>query len=513
MARGFLSGLIWGGVVAVGGAAVASLVTDLPESPDVADRAPDGAAQVAPLEAGTGTNPEPGGPAGRVDGVSAVGPDVPAPDAMAQPDTDPAGVPQIGEVAEGLGEPGPAGNAPQVSTTGAGARAAPGTPATAPQAPEAETELSISTEPAQPTLPEVVEDNSGFDPEPADEDTEAPSVTEPDPAPSETAEAEGVQAEDNTAEAQAAEQAEGTDPAGSESAAAVPDEPEVATEAPEAPRVAALPEAGEGPRIGERVVPLTERGGATNRLPSVGDAPPEDAPEPVSPPEVVAGPPIEAFAVRFENPEQKPLMGIVLIDDADAVGAEALGTFPYPLSFAVDVTAPDAEEKMARHRANGFEVIAMVNLPASAAPSDAEVAFEAGLAAVPEAVAVMEGPGEGVQGNRALSDQITQIVKASGHGLIMQDNGLNTAQKLAAREGVPSSVVFRDFDGAGQTPTVMRRFLDQAAFRAGQQGGVIMMGRVRPDTISALLLWGLQDRASRVALAPISAVLTQAPAE
>jgi hypothetical protein len=34
-----------------------------------------------------------------------------------------------------------------------------------------------------------------------------------------------------------------------------------------------------------------------------------------------------------------------------------------------------------------------------------------------------------------------------------------------------------------------------------------MLGRLRPDTVSALLLWGLQDRASDVALVPISAVL------
>ena len=55
---------------------------------------------------------------------------------------------------------------------------------------------------------------------------------------------------------------------------------------------------------------------------------------------------------------------------------------------------------------------------------------------------------------------------------------------------------------------MIRRFLDQAVFRAGRDGGVIMVGRLRPDTISALLLWGLQDRAGRVALAPVSAVLT-----
>jgi polysaccharide deacetylase 2 family uncharacterized protein YibQ len=94
-----------------------------------------------------------------------------------------------------------------------------------------------------------------------------------------------------------------------------------------------------------------------------------------------------------------------------------------------------------------------------------------------------------------------------GYGLVMQDNGLNTVQKLAHREGVPSGVVFRDFDGAGQDPRAMRRFLDQAAFRAGQEGAVLMLGRLKPDTISALLMWGLQDRASRVALMPTSASL------
>jgi polysaccharide deacetylase 2 family uncharacterized protein YibQ len=90
----------------------------------------------------------------------------------------------------------------------------------------------------------------------------------------------------------------------------------------------------------------------------------------------------------------------------------------------------------------------------------------------------------------------------------MLPNGLNTAQKLIAREGVPSVTLFRDIDGQGQNAGAVRRFLDQGAMRAGQQDeGVIMLGRVRPDTISALLLWGLQDRAASVALAPVSAVL------
>ncbi|TDK51948.1 divergent polysaccharide deacetylase family protein, partial [Antarcticimicrobium luteum] len=261
----------------------------------------------------------------------------------------------------------------------------------------------------------------------------------------------------------------------------------------------ALPQAGAAdetapprPGIGTPVAPLTDRDEKA-------------APAPAGPP------PIERFAVPFDNPGEQPLMSILLIDGQQSIGAEALAEFPYPLTFAVDPAAPDAAAKMARHRAAGFEVVMLADLPAAATPQDAEVALSVWRKAVPEAVAVLEGTGPGIQGNRALSDQVTAIVQDAGLGLITQSNGLNTVQKLAARAGVPSAVVFRDFDGAGQSPAVMRRFLDQAAFRAGQEGAVIMLGRVQPDTISALLLWGLQDRAQRVALAPVSAVLLEQP--
>ena len=91
--------------------------------------------------------------------------------------------------------------------------------------------------------------------------------------------------------------------------------------------------------------------------------------------------------------------------------------------------------------------------------------------------------------------------------MVLYPKGLNTGVSLAQRAGVPSQALFRDFDGQGQTASVIRRFLDQAAFKANQEGSVIMVGRLRAETISALLVWGLQDRASRVALVPISTVL------
>ena len=224
--------------------------------------------------------------------------------------------------------------------------------------------------------------------------------------------------------------------------------------------------------------------------------------------------PIRRNAQPFENPEGKPLMSIVLMDtgadlDAAEIGLPALSSFPYPISFAVDVTLADAAQRAERYRAEGFDVLAMVDLPQGARPTDAEVTMDVALNAMPQIVGVLEGTGEGLQGSREVADQVTRILQASGHGLVTQNRGLNSMPKLAVKEGVPAAPVFRDFDSEGQQPRVIRRFLDQAAFKAGQEGGVIMLGRLRPETIEALLVWGLADRAGSVALAPVSAVLLE----
>ncbi len=222
--------------------------------------------------------------------------------------------------------------------------------------------------------------------------------------------------------------------------------------------------------------------------------------------------PLQRYAQPFENPQGKPLMSIVLMDtgvdlDAGEIGLPALSSFPYPVSFAVDVRLVDAAKRMERYRAEGFDVLGMLDLPEGARPSDAEVSLSVTLNGLPEIVGILEGTGEGLQGSRTVADQVTNILKASGHGLVTQNKGLNSMPKLAVKAGVPAAPVFRDFDSAGQQPRVIRRFLDQAAFKAGQEGGVIMLGRLRPETIEALLVWGLADRAGSVALAPVSAVL------
>lgn len=502
MAQGFLSGLIWGGVVSVIGAGVVSVIAESPAPPDVVASAPQASAAPTPGDASAtdavtdadlvrdGEAPKGDGPeADDVTAAVAAGSDTPT-------------VPQTGSVGK------LAGPAEGLATGGlAVLDAAPVLPsqqASLPSAPEAESALSISTEPAQPPAPVVPETEGAFS-----EPDSAPVVGQDPVQP-----VAPIQSTDAAQPAPPQEiETNQTADAAAQTAIAIPGDPSAPTvpQAPPEAAIAALPstldlshQTGDGPAIGRRATSLVDRS---------GDGPGAVGPEAKA---AINTPPIVAYAVPFENADDKPLMAIVLIDDGvdltgGPVGLAALNSFPYPLSFAVDASLPDAASRIADYRAQGFEVMLLLDLPQGAVATDVEVTLASVLADNPEVVAIMEGVGTGVQGSREASDQMTEALRTSGHGMVLRSKGLNTAQKLALREGVPTGLVFRDFDSAGQAPTVIRRFLDQAAFRADQEGGVIMVGRVRSDTISALLLWGLQDRAQRVALAPISSVLRALP--
>ena len=477
MARHFLSGAMIGTVVSVGVAGVASVMTSGPIAPNVTDAAPTGvSANVNESKVGVGAG---AGDADLVqDGTSNTS--QPAPDdvnSVAEAGFDLSQRPITGGT-DGL-------EAPDVNTADGAvvvdgdAPVSPSPQAAAPAEPENETELSISTDPSQPLAPQVPEDETAFE------------VTEQDPA----AEEAVVEAEPETT----------TVPAPVE---LVPEEPEQ-PEAPSAEEEATFPPVDTAeeelrPQIGRPAGSLVDR----------DNNPVEQVQQPADQTEVADLAPIDAFAVPFENADAKPLMSIVLIDagadlEGAPVGLPALRSFPAPITFAVDSSLPDAVARMNKYRGEGFEVLAMIDFPSGATAGDAEVILDAVLSQMTDVVGVLEGVDNGMQESREASDQATQILLSTGHGFVTQSNGLNTVAKLAEREGVPTSTVFRDFDSADQPPTVIRRFLGQAAFRAGQEGGVIMLGRLRSDTISALLLWSLQDRATRVSMAPISAVLKQ----
>lgn len=469
---GFLTGAILSGLVLV----AVSVMTGMPRRPppeasgvDV----PAGSAFDRPREDRAADLPAVDDTPGERDTPKVTAPEPDDLRSLDAADTAPAAQPEAGEAETAL-------NVPSDQTDSAGVDfegdepVLPSPQALAPEAPDAGggADMSIATEPAQPTQPETEEDSGmfpGSDPD-GDDAGGAPEAQ----SEATTAAEEGARAEESSA-AETGEEDAGSDNA--------------------APAEATDPESDPAGTIGDIATGVT-----TDRLPTVAAGAEADADDP---------PPLRKFAVPFKNPEGKPLMSIVLIDQGGSpISHEALADFPYPISYAVDADGPGAAETSRKYRAAGLEVLAMVDLPPGATGADTEVTLQAALDAVPGAVAVMEGTETGLQDSRAAAEQLVPILHDSGHGLVLFSEGLDTAQKLVAREGVPAVTVFRDFDAQGQNASAIRRFLDQAAFKAAQeQTGVVMVGRLRAETVSALLLWGLQDRANSVALAPVSAIL------
>ncbi|MEJ6398725.1 divergent polysaccharide deacetylase family protein [Yoonia sp. 208BN28-4] len=532
--KGLLSGGAWG--VVIGGLAVsaASLVSEQPagnappaapqvSAPQTADQ---DVAQSAPLDqpVDSEASAEPATTTQRV-----VAPQIETQGIVA--DTAPANQPDLAVIADVPDAPEPAA-APQLALTPEDP-VLPNPQSVAPQVPLAEDDLIVSTVPAAPPAPVVVEvpdvvaeDTTS---EVTDDVAEAPDTTTTIETPDALETPEGVDVADTavidtapeTAEApegltppdaptapdtataeQAATPAPVTPEPEPEEVAAAPSEPapEPTTDAPAVVTIVAEPTTG---------LPTGDSGVRVNRL----GATPEEAPEE----EVAAtedavdpdAPAIERYGLRAENPDNKPTVAVVLIDDGSFASAvPALAGVPFPVTVMLNPSSPDAAEKMVAYRAAGIEVGVLAALPDGAQPSDVEVFFEAAFATLPETVAVLDAGNAGLQsGDNALIAQSIAAVAEDGRGLITISQGLNSTVREAAKAGVPTGTVYRDLDSEGQDARVIRRFMDQAAFRARQESGVVLLGRVRADTISALILWGTANRAGQVALVPVTAIL------
>ena len=525
--RGFLGGVSIGALVAVAGGAMWSLSVPLPGSIEVGGAVPARAPQVeetalTPEVTAERRDPDlvealPTTPDGQSD--TAGGDDL---SALVGADTTSGARPVIGTAQEVV-----AGNTSVVApvdpiATETAQSPAAEQPADAPVLPQVESRVEVSTEPASPTVQEPAVSETGNELAQGEErevatgaddnnlGNESAAETSGDPVLAEISVPEIGRAPEVTAlpqfntpgQAPIVSSATPGTTVEEEDSPLLPQAGTVETETSQDEAqadevIAGLPVSGGQdeqeitPQIGTRIVPLTDRDRETETS--------QEGAEEL--------PPFEANSSTFQPSADMPVMSIVLIDDEKSLGGEALAEFPYPITFAIDPADPRAQQKMAHWRKAGFEVLILADLPQDAAPQDAETAFAVWKELVPEAVGVLEGVKTGFHGNRALADQVSALLQDTGYGMVTQNNGLNTVQKLALRDGMPAGVVFRDFDGAGQNPRAIRRFLDQAAFRARQEGAVIMLGRLQPDTISALLLWGLQDRASQVNLAPVSSSL------
>lgn len=373
----------------------------------------------------------------------------------------------------------------------------------APQVPVAEQDIAVSTVPADPPKPTVAANETAPD--------EAASVEKPEDVTID--EATTGQDPIETAPVEATDVVEPempVDPMAEDDVVEQPAPEVVVEDAPTAPVIVPELVSPEAPSVVSIVpdeapsLPGGETGVAIRR-PTTELADAAVVPEAEFDPDAPA---IVRFAGKFENPQGKPLLSVVLIDDGsldDAVGAVA--AIGVPVTVVLDPDMPEAKEKLAAYRSAGIEVAVRAVLPTQATPSDVETAFEASFSKLQQTALLMDDGTGGLQNNRTTTEFAMEALAKEGRGFLTVSKGLNTALRLAEQNEVPAGVIYRDLDSEGQGARVIRRFLDQAAFRARQDGSVILLGRVRPDTVSALILWGTANRAGQVVFAPVSAAL------
>lgn len=546
--RGMIGGIVSGGMVSVLALSVASVIGEqpagvTPPSPPLVN-AP--AADVTPEPVETSTDLTVSTPVGSVSIEEPQAPALPdAEAALAEPgspvsveadqsapsaDTDPLDEPAVVAIEGTLDAP--------ATSENAGLQAdafdpvLPNPQSIAPQTPVTESNLTVSTAPAAPVV--VVE-----------------PVDEPEPAPDVAQETTGIPDQETTGSVviQGTETDEtfvvdlGINAAGTDS-----DTVDAAESAADAPQTEPLTVAdGEDGALDDDVPPAeSEDGVTTNASPFAQSEADEVRPEPagrfqlqgnentllsdrgtgVTVRRLGAETPEDAevettatddegvmnalvdYAASADDPAGRPLMSIVLIDDGSMSAASAaLAGLPFGVTIALDPAMEGVAEAMTGYRADGFEVAVLAKVPEGAVPSDVEITFESVFQTLPESIAVLDIGEGGLQADREVTGQAMEILAAQGRGFVTISQGLNTATRAAEQAGVAAGVVYRELDADGQDARVVRRFVDQAAFRARQESGVILVGRVRPDTISALILWGTANQNDQVAIVPLSTVL------
>ena len=227
-------------------------------------------------------------------------------------------------------------------------------------------------------------------------------------------------------------------------------------------------------------------------------------------PGVPAQGPLQLYARAFIPASPPKPLFVILLRDIGETGMkrDELLRLPFPVTIVQDPLAPDANAVMQAWRGAGQEVVmAMGGLPEGAEASDVAQTFQALSTSLPQAVAVIDANGATFQNDRPLASLVVPEVQAAGMGLVTFDEGLDAADQIARRSGVPSAQVFRRLDGKGEGKDVIRRYLDRAAFKAAQDGAVVVLGDTSADTVAAILEWTVEGKAAGVTLAPLTAVL------
>ena len=219
---------------------------------------------------------------------------------------------------------------------------------------------------------------------------------------------------------------------------------------------------------------------------------------------------IDLYARDGVSDEGKPKLSIVLLtDQLNAIDPNLVQALPIPVTFAVDPVNPSADALLLSLRELEQEAVILGDLPPEATVQDVDVALTALIDLLPQTIGVIERQAGALQQSRDVMLHVPEVLNRTGHGLVVYEKGLNTLAKEAGKAGTPVATIYRDLDGADQNERTIRRFLDGAAFRAANSPSdpIVVLARLRPETMSAILIWALQDRAQKTAVIPVSQLM------
>lgn len=218
-------------------------------------------------------------------------------------------------------------------------------------------------------------------------------------------------------------------------------------------------------------------------------------------------PPVIANAVPAANPDGKPEVAVILLDQGgNVLDREALAASKLPVSFAVDPTAHDAGDWATTYHDGGHEVLLFAtSIPRLATPSDLNVTFSAYFRAAPQAVGVIDLAHGGFSANRLMAQRVVSILAGDGYGLVTYRRGLDAAEQVARRAGVPAAQITAASDRTDRGG--LSQLLDRAAFRAGQEGRTVIALPASEAVMGMLAEWARGPQGKAVALVPVTAVM------
>ena len=145
--------------------------------------------------------------------------------------------------------------------------------------------------------------------------------------------------------------------------------------------------------------------------------------------------------------EGQPFMAVVLGNNCNMLlGPEVLGNLPFPIIIFVYWQTDVHHAFMQYYRGARFEVALLLDLADGSGGEKATETLKGALTVVSEVTDILESRSGVLQNDQGVFSAIVDQLAASGHGLLVYDNGMNPALEMAKSLGLPAQSIYRSLD-------------------------------------------------------------------